>query len=116
MRTAIFNSLSRSGSMRSFRIDSGGVRLGIYYLEKGASQRGGLCVYDRKHSAIQQAQPADFQWEEILSGAEWFHFSGITPALSPSALKHSIEGDFNRVSVEEVYQLMHGDASGRVKR
>lgn len=59
----------------------GGERIGIYYLEKGASQRGSVCIYDRAHSSIQEAAAADFRWDEIFEGAEWFHFTGITPAL-----------------------------------
>ena len=62
----------------------GGERLGIYFLEKGASQRGGKVIYDRAGSAIATAPRDDFNWREILSGADWFHISGITPALSPT--------------------------------
>ena len=73
-------------SLRYFGVDTrfitrGGDRIGIYYLEKGASQRGSVCIYDRAHSAIQEADPGDFNWDEIFDGAEWFHFTGITPAL-----------------------------------
>ena len=76
-------------SLRYFGVDTsrivrGGDRVGIYYLEKGASQRGSVCIYDRAHSAIQEAQPDDFDWDQILDGADWFHFTGITPALSDS--------------------------------
>lgn len=76
-------------SLRYFGVDTsmivrGGDRVGIYYLEKGASQRGSVCIYDRAHSAIQEAQPSDFDWEVIFDGADWFHFTGITPALGPS--------------------------------
>ncbi|MCD8120265.1 MAG: sugar kinase [Lachnospiraceae bacterium] len=66
------------------KIVRGGDRVGIYYLEKGASQRGSVCIYDRAHSAIQEATTADFSWDEIFEGAEWFHFTGITPALGPN--------------------------------
>lgn len=59
----------------------GGKRIGIYYLEKGASQRGSVCIYDRANSAIAEAVPSDFNWEQIFDGADWFHFTGITPAL-----------------------------------
>lgn len=59
----------------------GGNRIGIYFLEKGASQRGSVCVYDRAHSSIQEAHPSDFDWDKIFDGAQWFHFTGITPAL-----------------------------------
>lgn len=73
-------------SLRYFGVDTskitrGGDRVGIYYMEKGASQRGSVCIYDRKYSAIALAERADFNWDEIFDGAEWFHFTGITPAL-----------------------------------
>lgn len=63
-------------------ISRGGARIGIYYLEKGASQRGSLCIYDRAGSSIQTASRGDFDWSRIFKGTEWFHFTGITPALS----------------------------------
>lgn len=59
----------------------GGERLGLYYLESGVGARSSVCVYDRKHSAISEAQVTDFDWASIFAGADWFHFSGITPAL-----------------------------------
>ena len=59
----------------------GGDRIGIYFLEKGASQRPSKVVYDRKSSAIAQVEPPDFNWEKIFEGVQWFHFTGITPAL-----------------------------------
>ncbi|MBQ7726646.1 MAG: sugar kinase, partial [Clostridia bacterium] len=77
---AAINSLRTLGVDTS-KIVRGGERVGIYYLEKGASQRGSVCVYDRKYSAIQQADPSDFDWDDIFEGADWFHFTGITPAL-----------------------------------
>lgn len=72
--------------LRRFGVDPsmivrGGARLGIYFVEKGASQRGSKVVYDRAHSAIAEATRSDFNWPEILRGADWFHFTGITPAL-----------------------------------
>ena len=63
-------------------IARGGERLGIYFCEKGASQRASNVVYDRAHSSIATAEKADFNWKEIFDGADWFHFTGITPALS----------------------------------
>ena len=60
----------------------GGDRIGVYYCEKGASQRASKVIYDRAHSSIAEAGPEDFDWKEIFRGAEWFHFTGITPALS----------------------------------
>ena len=79
-------------SLRYFGVDTnsivrGGDRVGIYYLEKGASQRGSVCIYDRAHSAIQEADPSEFNWEEILKGADFFHFTGITPALGPNMVE-----------------------------
>jgi 2-dehydro-3-deoxygluconokinase len=58
-------------------------RLGIYYLEKGASPRPNRVVYDRGGSAISLAKASDFDWDKYLAGADWFHVSGITPALGP---------------------------------
>ncbi|MDR1249742.1 MAG: sugar kinase [Treponema sp.] len=63
------------------RIARGGSRVGIYFLEKGASQRPSKVIYDRAHSAVAEAVPADFDWKAILEGTSWFHFTGITPAL-----------------------------------
>ena len=72
-------------------IARGGERLGIYFVEKGASQRASNVVYDRAHSSISTAQPADFDWDAIFEGAEWFHFTGITPAVSDDAAKLCME-------------------------
>lgn len=77
---AAVNSLRRYGVDTSM-ITRGGERIGIYFNEKGASQRGSVCIYDRDHSAIRQASPEDFDWNKIFEGAKWFHFTGITPAL-----------------------------------
>ena len=79
-------------SLRYFGVDTddivrGGERVGIYYLEKGASQRGSVCIYDRAHSAIQTASPEDFDWDDIFTGADWFHFTGITPALGENLVE-----------------------------
>ena len=79
-------------SLRYFGVDTdcivrGGERVGIYYLEKGASQRGSVCIYDRAHSAIQEADPSEFDWDDIFEGADWFHFTGITPALGPNMVE-----------------------------
>ena len=73
--------------LRGFGVDTsfivrGGERVGIYYLEKGADQRSSECIYDRTGSAIALANNDDFDWDEIFKDAEWFHFTGITPALS----------------------------------
>lgn len=63
-------------------IARGGERMGVIYTEKGASQRPSRVVYDRRHSAICEADAQTFDWETILRGADWFHFTGITAALS----------------------------------
>lgn len=60
----------------------GGDRLGIYYLEKGASQRPSQVVYDRKYSAFSLADKNEFKWDNIFDDADWFHWTGINPALS----------------------------------
>lgn len=82
------NDLRRYG-VDTKHIARGGERVGIYYLEKGASQRASNVIYDRKHSAISEANMDDFDWEEIFEGADWFHFTGITPALSEAAFQLS---------------------------
>ncbi|MDD5936783.1 MAG: sugar kinase [Clostridiales bacterium] len=63
----------------------GGDRLGIYFLETGASMRASKVVYDRAHSAIAEASVSDFDFDKIFEGADWFHFTGITPAVSDKA-------------------------------
>jgi len=68
-------------------IARGGERMGIYFVEKGASQRPSNVVYDRAYSAISQVGDEDFNWDKIFEGADWFHFTGITPALSDNAAK-----------------------------
>jgi len=62
-----------------------GERLGIYYLESGSAMRPSKVVYDRAHSSISTATEADFNFDEIFEGADWFHFTGITPAVSDAA-------------------------------
>ena len=76
--------------LREFGVDTslitrGGSRVGVYFLEKGASQRPSKVIYDRAHSAIADAEESDFDWDKIFSGVNWFHFTGITPALSENA-------------------------------
>ena len=83
---AAVNSLRRYGVDTSM-IVRGGDRVGIYYNEKGASQRPSVCIYDRAHSAISEATTADFDWDRIFDGADWFHFTGITPALGPNVVE-----------------------------
>lgn len=75
------NHLRRYGVNTDYII-KGGERLGIYFNEIGASQRPSLVVYDRNHSSISKADPKEFDWKRILKDAKWFHFTGITPALS----------------------------------
>lgn len=74
-------------SMRYFGVDTNDVvygsgRMGLYYLEKGASQRPSKVIYDREYSAIALAKRTDFDWDKIFHGADWFHWTGINPALS----------------------------------
>jgi 2-dehydro-3-deoxygluconokinase len=73
------------------KITRGGERVGIYFVEKGASQRASNVTYDRAYSAIAQATPDDFDWNDIFDGADWFHFTGITPALSDSCAQITLE-------------------------
>ena len=73
-------------ALRKFGVDTnsilrGGPRLGIYFVEKGASQRGSKVIYDRAGSSVALAKREEFDWDKILDGADWFHFTGITPAL-----------------------------------
>ena len=74
---AAVNSLRKYGVDTS-KIARGGDRVGIYFLEKGASQRPSKVIYDRAGSSIYTASKEDFNWKEIFEGAEWFHFTGIT--------------------------------------
>lgn len=78
--------------LRSYGVDTGLLvrgsgRLGVYYVEKGASQRPSKVIYDREYSAISLASPDEFDWDKIFEGAEWFHFTGITPALSDNMVE-----------------------------
>jgi len=84
------NHLRRFGVNTQY-IDRGGNRLGLYFLEKGASQRPSSVSYDRTNSAISEAGKGDFPWQVILSDARWFHFTGITPALSDRAAEATLE-------------------------
>lgn len=82
--------------LRRFGVDTthvnrSGDRVGIYYLETGANQRPSKVVYDRAGSSICEARPGDFDWKKIFDGAKWLHITGITPALSASAAKLSLE-------------------------
>ena len=66
-------------------------RMGIYYLETGANQRPSKVVYDRAYSAIALAKPGDIDWDKVFEGIDWFHITGITPAISESAMELSLE-------------------------
>ncbi len=73
------------------KIVYGGDRLGIYFLETGAVSRGSKVVYDRAHSAIAEIESGMINWEEVFDGAEWFHWTGITPAISQGAADVCLE-------------------------
>lgn len=83
---AALNSLRRYGVDTKY-IARGGERIGIYYSETGASMRPSSVVYDRAHSAIAEAKVEDFDFDKIFEGAGWFHWSGITPAISDASAK-----------------------------
>lgn len=84
------NSLRRFG-VRTEHIVRGGNRVGIYFNERGASQRPSKCIYDRAGSAIAESSPSDFDWSTILKEADWFHFTGVTPALGGNLPEICIE-------------------------
>ncbi len=82
--------------IRRFGVDTShivrqGERLGIYFLETGSNQRPSKVTYDRSYSSIATASADDFNWDEIFTNAEWFHITGITPALSPSSAELALE-------------------------
>jgi 2-dehydro-3-deoxygluconokinase len=82
--------------LRRFGVDTScilrkGDRTGIYFLEIGANQRPSKIIYDRAHSAIAEIQPGAIHWNQIFSEARWFHFTGITPAISQNAADVSLE-------------------------
>ncbi|MGI6284580.1 sugar kinase [Neomoorella humiferrea] len=87
---AAVNHLRRYG-VDTTHILQGGERLGIYFLETGASQRPSKVVYDRKYASIAGVQPGEFDWAGIFSGASWFHFTGITPALGENVAAVTLE-------------------------
>ena len=78
------NAMRRYGVNTEF-IARGGDRVGLYYAETGASMRPSKVIYDRAHSAIAEAKPEDFDFDAIFEGADWFHWSGITPAISDAS-------------------------------
>jgi 2-dehydro-3-deoxygluconokinase len=73
------------------KIIYGGERLGIYFLETGAVSRGSKVVYDRAHSAVSEIQPGMINWDKVFEGVNWFHWTGITPAISQSAAAVCLE-------------------------
>jgi 2-dehydro-3-deoxygluconokinase len=82
--------------MRRFGVDTRhivrqGERLGIYFLEAGSNQRPSRVIYDRSHSSIASARLDDFDWDAIFASAEWFHITGITPALSEAGAGLALE-------------------------
>jgi len=82
--------------LRRFGIDTSdikmtGKRLGLYFTETGSNMRPSKVIYDRDNTAIAAVKPGDFNWDEILDGADWFHVTGITPALSESLCEATIE-------------------------
>ena len=83
------NYLRRYG-VKTDHIIRGGERLGVYFLETGVSQRPSVVVYDRAGSAIAEALPGEFSWPEIFQNSAWFHFTGITPALSDRAAQSTL--------------------------
>lgn len=81
----------RKQGVDTSRIIRKGNRLGIYFLEAGANQRPSVVIYDRAHSAISEVVRGEIPWDEIFAGAGWFHISGITPAISESGARVSLE-------------------------
>lgn len=87
---ACIGELRKSGVDTSL-IRRGEGRMGAYYLEAGANQRPSNVIYDRSDSAIALSKPGDFDWDKVFEGADWFHITGITPAISASAAELSME-------------------------
>ena len=78
------NGMRRYGVNCDF-VARGGNRVGLYYAETGASMRPSKVIYDRAHSAMAEAEPEDFDFDKVFDGADWFHWSGITPAISDAS-------------------------------
>ena len=81
----------RKRGVNTDHIIIGGDRLGIYFLETGAVSRGSKVVYDRAHSAMSEIKPGMVDWEKAFEGADWFHWTGITPAISQSSADACLE-------------------------
>jgi len=82
--------------LKKFGVDTSQIvkgkgRMGVYYLENGSNQRSSNVIYDRSFSAIAQAKPGDINWDIVFNDADWFHITGITPAISESAKELSLE-------------------------
>lgn len=88
--------IAAANALNYFRVDTSNIRygegrMGLYYLEKGASQRPSKVIYDRAYSAISMASPTDFDWDLIFADANWFHWTGINPALSDGLAEICLE-------------------------
>ncbi len=82
--------------LRRFGVDTGRIlrrpgRMGVYYVETGANQRPSKVIYDRADSAVALAKPGDIDWAQAFAGVDWFHITGITPAISQTAMELSLE-------------------------
>lgn len=86
---AAIQNLKRYG-VETDQIIFGGKRIGVYYLEKGAVLRGGKVIYDREHSSIAEIEAGMIDWEKVCKGANWFHCTGITPAISEAAARETL--------------------------
>jgi 2-dehydro-3-deoxygluconokinase len=81
----------RASGVSTEHVVFGGEKLGIYYLENGVDNRASKVIYDRAHSAFAQWQPGSVDWGQVLAGAAWFHWSGLTPAVSETAAQACAE-------------------------
>jgi 2-dehydro-3-deoxygluconokinase len=114
----------RAEGVRTEAIVRGGDRVGIYYAETGASQRGGTVLYDRARSSVSEIGPGMIDWPRVLEAAAWFHVTGITPALGNNAAECTREALVAarranvRVSVDLNFRkkLWSEDAAQRVMR
>lgn len=100
-------------SLRRYGVDTSqilrqGERVGIYFLEGGASQRASNVVYDRAHSAIADIAPGQIAWGSVLQGVDWFHVTGITPALSDSAAAATAEALEQAKAAGLIHALLDG--------
>lgn len=87
---AAINEMRRWGIKTDY-VSRGGDRIGIYFCERGASQRPSKVIYDRSNSSIAEAKREDFDWDKIFKDAKWFHFTGITPALSENCIEITLD-------------------------